>query len=164
MSVTFPGGWPNRIQRDDLGPDRTDDGAVTEHEKARAAECDNLADWQLAGANLCVFRWWAVLHWDGTTLNVEDADEAWDPKAQSVPSAVRTSTGRYRLEYETSYNDRNGNSVATALVAVGAIVPQDKTTGYVVRGQVESNLRQVSIEIDDLGATEQDVRVFIGGM
>lgn len=163
MSVTFPGGWPARIERDDLGPDRTDDGTVTEHEKARAAECDNLSDWQLSGANLCVFRWWFVVHWDGSALNVEHAGEVWDPHQQSTPTASRTSAGRYRVSYDTSYVDRLGVSVSTALVAVATIVAQDDATDYDVRGAVQSNLRDVDIEIDEAG-TPSDVRIFVGGM
>ena len=163
MSVTFPGGWPNRIERDDLGPNRTDDGAVTEHEKARAAECDNLADWQLAGLSQTGWRWWFVVHWDGTDLNVEHSGEVWDPNDEFTPTASRTSAGRYRISYDTTYNDRDGNSVSTALVAVGVITAQDDATDYDRRGEIQSNLRDVDIEIDEAG-NPADVRVFVAGM
>lgn len=111
-------GFPSRISRDALGPQRVNRRPVVNPNSEIGQEHFNLAFYQLAGLNMSSPIAWASIAAAGTVLAHA---EAWDPnKETSGPVVTKTATGRYTIAYEASYPDQDGQDVAVGFF--GAMV------------------------------------------
>lgn len=109
-------GFPNRVTRDDFGPDHQDAFPVEHPELQRPASEIDLLLWQATGAQLMVSRAQLEANWNGTSFDILYQQEAWNPKATVAhPTLTRVGTGVYTYEFLTSYPDGAGNSVSTVI-------------------------------------------------
>ena len=110
-------GFPTRTTRAAFGPTKRNvsTGLITAEYHQGATEV-NLDYWQTAGMSLAVCRAWALLAWDGASLTLSAAGEAWDTTAASVPTVARSSAGVYTVTYEATYVDETTTAVSTALL------------------------------------------------
>lgn len=140
-------GWPGRPSRKAFGPQRINDGVVTQPEKYVDAREYNLLFWQTSGAAAgFVARAWALLKWDGAALTLQASGETWDPDGLVVPTISRTSSGVYLVTYASTYPDMEETPIATALIAGRAAA------------QSLSNLN--ALAVPRANGYEVDVRVF----
>jgi len=152
-------GFPARASRAAFGPTRVDDGVVTDPERCVGASDFNLTFAQVAGCNLCVPRAWALLSWDGATMTVGAAGEAWDPDDGTAPAVTSSGAGEYLLTYAATYLDHQGNTISTALVA-GAAHPQT-LTAHKALAVPRANGHEVDVRVFDDTETADDASVLV---
>ena len=116
-------GFPSRPSRKQFGPERIDDGLVTDHERYVDAPTFNLDHWQTAGLGAVSPRAWALFEYTGSRMVLYASGEAWDPNGEAVPALGYTSTGVYTITYPATAPDEDANMVPIALVA-GIAAPQ----------------------------------------
>lgn len=114
-------GFPKRFTRDALGPQLRNTYPVENPETDIGAESFNADFHQVSGMNLIVPRAALVARWNGSTFDIFHQEEAWNPRhAQPHPVLERTVTGHYTYTFASSYEDEEGVSVPTVLVAARA--------------------------------------------
>lgn len=124
-------GFPTRTTRAAFGPTKRNLSAgLMSPEYYQGASEIELSHWQVSGMSLAVCRAWALVTWDGaTSMSLTSSGEAWDPRAEAVPTVARTSAGVYTVTYAASYNDETGTAVSTALLAASA-TPQSNSARH----------------------------------
>lgn len=124
------GGYPSRLSRSALGPRLRNAWPVENPEiDTDAAAWNTLCD-QAAGLNKAVI-WRAAIAaaWNGTDFDVDYQEEAWNADGdQAHPALERTSTGVYTYTFAAAYDDAEGTSVSTELVAPRATSRNPVTT------------------------------------
>ncbi len=106
-------GWPDRITRDDLGPELADLLPAPNGQTFLGAVVFTLAWWVLAGAARPTTRAWAGV--DGAADSVLGHGEAWYPNADGPPpTLVKNGTGDYTLTYVNAPNE-SGQTKALGL-------------------------------------------------
>mgnify|MGYP000882923434 CR=1 FL=1 len=127
-------GFPTRLTRAAFGPTKRNLSAgLISPEYYQGANEVELSHWQVSGMSLAIHRAWALVTWDGadgaTSVSLTASGEAWDPRAQYVPTVARTSAGVYTVTYAASYPDETATEVSTALLAASA-TPQSSSARH----------------------------------
>jgi hypothetical protein len=138
-------GFPARPTRTGFGPKPTNRKTVNNPLKEGGADLFDLVFWQLAGAGLMVPLAWVLV--DGATGGIILSDESWDAERAAVPTVTHPVAGTYAVEYASSYLDKDGVAVTTALKACS--VHAQTITGHRGEGLLQVNNRICDIRIRD---------------
>lgn len=158
----MPGGFPNRPNRDDFGPESIDTRPVVDARREISAGRFNLAFHQLAGSGLLVPR--AAFHFTADDPAVQlGRVEAWNPSRLTTPpfddpGITRSGVGRYVLEYTSPVTDQEGNSATISFQwAMGFQANADPSVlKHVQASVVAANPNQVDVAIRDSALALED--------
>src|SRR5574341_299291 len=149
-------GYPVLPTRNAFGPTLKDSGKITDPERQIPATAFNLAWHQLSGVGLVSPI--ALLVVDGFATGATTLVQrlAWDPNgAIALLGWVRTGAGIYTCQFAGTYNDEQGNVIATNLMAgkpwiLGLNDRSDAFAKMLSASQVEVRTYNASATLTDL--------------
>ena len=128
------GGFPNRPDRTDYGPEYADERPVTDASREIAASIFNMDFWQLAGLGKIAPKAVLMCSVAGGVVTTDEQMLAFDPNAAlSTLTWTYVGVGDFDLDFSSQYPDELGNNVNLSLV--GGIVLATGTSPLV--GSVE---------------------------
>jgi len=153
-------GFPTRTTRAAFGPTKINaTTGLVDPSRYQGANEVNLDYWQTAGMSLAVCRAWALVTWDGATaVSLTASGEAWDPKAQYVPTVARASAGVYTVTYAATYLDETDAAVSTAILAASA-TPQSSSARHATC--TISSSRIVNVFVFDAAGSAADASFLV---
>lgn len=121
-------GFPVKPLRAAFGPTYIDSFKVSDPQKEMGADILNLMLWQLAGVGIVVPKATIFVDATGAAATTTSQLLTWDPTgALSLLTWTRTGTGVYTCQFAATYNDLDGNAIATTFKVGPAWVTENNT-------------------------------------